>query len=115
MNETPDWFFTGRTILITKDKEKGNDVTNSRPIKCLPLMWKVFTGMPSDKHYYHFESKIFLLEKQKEYQRKLRGTKDQLLIDKAILKNYKGRLTGLRMIRIDSEETHDMVSHSSLK
>ena len=78
-------------------------------------MWKVFTGMPSDKHYYHFESKIFLLEKQKEYQRKLRGTKDQLLIDKAILKNYKGRLTGPRMIRIDSEETHDMVSHSSLK
>lgn len=112
MNETPDWFFTGRTILITKDKEKGNDVTNSRPIICLPLMWKVFTGMPSDKHYYHFESEIFLPEEQKECQRKLRGTKDQLLIDKAILKNYKGRLTGVRMIWINSKEAYGMVSHS---
>ena len=38
INETPDWFNTGRKRLIKKDRKKGNDVTNFRPIKCLPFM-----------------------------------------------------------------------------
>ena len=29
MNEMPDWFITGRTVLTMKDREKGNDATNN--------------------------------------------------------------------------------------
>ena len=41
MNEIPDWLTTSKTVLIMKDREKGNDVTNFRPIACLPLMWEM--------------------------------------------------------------------------
>ena len=34
----------GRTVLILKDREKGNDVTNFRPITCLPFMGKIFNA-----------------------------------------------------------------------
>ena len=49
MNETPDWLSTGKTALIMRDREIGDDVTNLRPITCLPLMWKIFTGILSDE------------------------------------------------------------------
>lgn len=45
MNETPDWFATGKTVLIMKDRKKENDIPNLRPTTCLPLMWKAFTGI----------------------------------------------------------------------
>ena len=34
-----DWITKGRTVLIQKDKSKGN-VANYRPITGLPLVWK---------------------------------------------------------------------------
>ena len=41
-----------------------------------------------------------------------RGSKDQLLIDKAILKNWRRRLTNLSMAWIDYKKAYDMVLHS---
>ena len=38
---------TGQTVLLLKDKSKGNKVSNYRPITCLPFMWKLLTGMKS--------------------------------------------------------------------
>ena len=84
-----------------KDREKGNAVTNFRPKTCLPIMWKMFTGSLSDKLYYHLESEGLLPEEQKGGQNKSKGTKDQLLFDKVILRNYKRRITGLGMSKID--------------
>ena len=115
MNETPDWITTGKTILIMKDREKSNDVTNFRPITCLPLMWKIFTGIISDELYYHVESERLLPEEQKGCQRKSRGAKDQLLIDKMILRSCNKRMTGLEMAWIDYKKTFDMVPHSWLR
>ena len=36
--EVPDWITTGRTVLLLKDKSKGNEASNCRPITCLPRM-----------------------------------------------------------------------------
>ena len=36
--EVPDRMTTGRTVLLFKDKSKENEVSNYRPIICLPLM-----------------------------------------------------------------------------
>ena len=34
----PSWLTRGRTLLLQKDKSKGNVASNYRPIICLPLM-----------------------------------------------------------------------------
>ena len=34
INQTPEWFNKGRTVLVLKDKDKGNIATNVRPNKC---------------------------------------------------------------------------------
>ena len=98
-----------------KDREKVNDVTNFRPITCLPLTWKIFTGIFSDELYDHLESERLLPEEQNGCRRKSRGTKDQLLIDKMILRNCKRRTTGLEMARIDYKKGFDIIPHSWLK
>ena len=53
-----------------------------------------------------------LPEEQKSYRRKSRGRKDQLMIDKMILKNCKRRLTNLNLAWIDYKKAYDMVPHS---
>ena len=45
----PSWLTRGRTSLIQKDKSKGNVASNYRPITCLPLMWKLLTGVIADQ------------------------------------------------------------------
>ena len=34
-----------RNVLMQKDKEKGKTASNDRPITCLPLVWKLLTGI----------------------------------------------------------------------
>ena len=108
----PDWMVTGRTTLIQKDPEKGNVANNYRPIACLHLMWKLLTGIISERLYKHLEDKDLLVNEQKGCRKRSRGTKDQLLIDKAILKNCRRRKTNLAMAWIDYRKAYDMVPHS---
>ena len=48
LRSVPEWLTKGRTVLVVKDKEKGGDLSNFRPITCRPLMWKLFTGVLAD-------------------------------------------------------------------
>ena len=61
----PDWMATRRAVLLLKDKSKGNEENNYRPIPCLTLMWKLLTGIVADEIYNHLEKKNLLLEEQK--------------------------------------------------
>lgn len=45
---------------------------------------------------------------------KCRGTKDQLLIEKMIMKNWRRRQTGLAMCYIDYKTAYDMLAHSCI-
>ena len=99
-------------MLIMKDKDKGSDVKNLRPIKCLPLMWKLLTGVLADQMYRHLEYNQLLPNEQKGCRKNARGTKDQLLIDRAIIRNCKRRKTGIGMAWIDYKKAYDMVPHS---
>lgn len=78
----------GVTTLIMKDKEKGNIPSNYRPIACLPMMWKLLTGMLSENLYDHLYTENLLPAEQKGCRKRSRETKDQLLIDKMAIKNY---------------------------
>ena len=79
----------GRAMLYQKDPAKGNSVENFRVITCLPLMWKLLTGINSEDVYCFMENENLLPEQQKGCRRKSRGTRDQLLIYKTTLKNVK--------------------------
>ena len=110
--QVPDWMTKGRTVLCQKDPSKGAEVGNFRPISCLPLMWKLMTGIIADDIYKYLEVNGKLPEEQKGCRRKSRGTKDQLLIDKAILKDCKRRQKNLAMAWVDYKKAYDMVPHS---
>ena len=97
----PEWMVKGRTVLIQKDPAKGTVASNYRPIACLPLMWKLLSGTFADKIYDHLLENNLLPEEQKGCRKKSRGTKDQLLIDKAILKEVKAMKRNLSMCWID--------------
>ena len=53
-----------------------------------------------------------LVDEQKGCIKGMRGTKDQLPVDKTVLKNCQRRLTNLSMAWIDYKKTFDMVPHS---
>ena len=75
-------------------------------------MWKLLTGIVGEKLYQHLERNGLLADEQKGCRKGLRGTKDQLLVDKAILKNCRRRLTNLSMAWMDYKKTYEMVPHS---
>ena len=78
----PSWLTRERTAFLQKDKSKGNIGSNYRPITCLPLMWKLLSGVIADQIYGH-------LEEQKGYRKRSRGTNDLLYIDKAVIREVK--------------------------
>ena len=101
-----------RTVLCQKDPVKRNSAENFRPIACLPLLWKLLTDIISGNMYCFMENENLLPEEEKGCRRESRGTKDQLLIDKTILKDSRKRRTILAMVWIDYRKAYDYVPHS---
>ena len=97
------------TVLLPTKHQKGNIGTNFRPITCLPLMWKLFTGIMGDELYKHLEEENLLPDEQKGCRRNSRGTKDQLLIDKMVIRNCKRRKSGLGMAWLEYKKAYDMI------
>jgi hypothetical protein len=110
--DVPTWMVEGRTILVMKDVGKGPDVGNYRPIACLNLIWKLLTGIFSEKTYAYLDLNNMLPVEQKGCKKGCLGTKDQLAIDKCVIKNSITRKTNLCMSWIDYKKAYDMVPHS---
>ena len=109
----PTWLTEGRTFLIMKDPGKGfHDPSNFRPITCLPNIWKLTTGILADQIYTHLESNGLFPEEQKGCKRNSRGCKEQLLIDKLILRQAKRLQRSVHMSFIDYKKAYDSVPHS---
>ena len=108
----PLWMTKGRTVLIQKDPNKGIIPSNYRPITCLPLMWKLLTGIIADYMYNSLESRQLLPEEQKGCRRASRGTHDLIFIDKMVLREAKRRSKNLAMAWVDYKKAYDMVPHS---
>jgi hypothetical protein len=75
-------------------------------------MWKLFTGVIADSLYEHLDSNHVWPVEQKGCRRKTRDTKDQLLINKMLLRDSKRRKTNLSMAWIDYKKAFDMILHS---
>ena len=54
-DDVSGWMTDGRTVLCQKDPQKGRTADNYRPITCLPLMWKLLTGVVSEEMYNYLE------------------------------------------------------------
>ena len=55
VGDVSGWLVERRTILVMKDSKNGTEVGNYRPIACPNLVWKLLTGIISDKTYDHLE------------------------------------------------------------
>ena len=108
----PSWLPRGTTSLLQKDKSKDKVASSYRPITCLPLMWKLLTGVIADQIYAHLDQEKLLPEKQKGCSKGSRGTNDLLDIDRAVIKEVKPRNKNLAMAWIDYKKAYDMVPHS---
>ena len=72
--------------MLQKDKSKGNVASKYRPINCLPLMWKLLTGVFADQIYAHLDQEKLLPEEQNRCRKCSRGTNGLLYIDRAVTK-----------------------------
>ena len=107
----PSWLTRGRNSLLQKDKSKGSVASNYRPITCLPLMWKLLTGVIADQIYALLDQEKLLPEEQKGCRKGSRGTNDLLYIDRAVIK-VKSRNKNLAMTWRDYKKAYDLVPHS---
>ena len=96
-----DWMAFGKTMLCQKDPTKGIEVSNFRPISCLPLKWKLITSILANNMYTYLIEKSVLPYEEKSCKRKSGGTKGQLLIDQMVLRDCKRRHTNLAMAWLD--------------
>ena len=115
IGEVPEWMTKGRTLLFVKDTCSGNNASNNRPITCLPLMWKLLTGMISEDVYWFLNEMDLLPEVQKGARKGSRGTHDLLFIDKMILQSARNGKMNLFMAWIDYRKAYDMLPHSWIK
>ena len=113
-DDLPEWMTHGRRVVCQKDLQKGNKADNYRPITCFPLMWKLLTGVIAEEMYNYLEREKILPEEQKGCKRGIRGTKDQLLIDKTVLKDCKKRHTNLSIAWIDYRKAFHLVPDNSV-
>ena len=87
-----DWLTHGRTALCQKDRTKGNTIDNYWPISCLPLLWKLLTGIIS-KHLYRFlEEEKILPEKKGVVKEKAEELKISYYWTKQCLETAKGEV-----------------------
>jgi len=86
----PEWMTKGRTVLPITDKAKGNAVGNYTAI---PIMWKVLTGITAEDLFQHLHQSSLLPNEHKGCRKESRGTKDQLVIGRAILVTEENNLT----------------------
>ena len=105
----------GRTLLFDKDPTLGNGASSYRPITCLPLMYKLLTGMISEDMYGFLEENDLLQDEQKGARKQSRGAHDLLSIDKMVMRNARTRNKNLFMAWIDYRKVYDMLPQSWIK
>jgi len=62
----PEWMTFGRTVLCQKGPANGNAVDDFRPISCLPLMWKLKTGILADNMYDYLKRERIYLRNRRD-------------------------------------------------
>ena len=100
----------GTTCLLAKSNHT-KDPKNYQPITCLSTTYKLPTSVLTDRTYSHLEqNNLFPLE-QKGFRCGSYFCKDQLMVNKMILENFKKRKQNLICVWIDYKKAFDSVPH----
>jgi len=102
----------GRTTLTTKDETKGAEVGNYRSTAYLPTIFKLLTDIIAEHIHGCLDRNGLLPVEQKGCRKNTQGTRDQLLIDKMVLKNCRIIHTNLNMAWINYKKAYDTVPQS---
>ncbi|KAI5731018.1 hypothetical protein M8J77_003330 [Diaphorina citri] len=105
----PDWLTQGITYLLPKN-ENTHVTKNYRPITCLPVLYKLLTGIMKSKIHTHLQEKDLLPVEQKGGLTGSMGCKDHLLVNKLITEDSKQNKS-LGMSWIDYQKAYDSVPH----
>lgn len=105
----PKWITWAVTYLLPKTEETQNP-KNYRPSTCLPTMYKIFTSVKPERTF--FERNNLLPAEQKGCKRGNYGCKDQIIINKTILKEMKTKKRKLSTAWIDYKKAFDSVPYS---
>ena len=97
---------------MSKGSSKGKLWRTSDQEPVFRLCGNYLTGIISEDMHCFMENENSLPEEQKDCRRKSRGTKDQLLINKKILKDCRKRKPNLAMEWMDYGRVYDFVRHS---
>ena len=84
----PDWLTLAKTILLPKN-EHIHTAKNSRPIACLKVTYKLYTSCLNTFLGHHCQTNNIITTEQAGEKKGIRGTTEQLLINKNILKEAK--------------------------
>ena len=98
--QIPQWLANGITYLLPKSDETNNP-KNYHPITCLTTMYKILTSILTEYTYSLLIDSGLFPDEQKGCKRRSYGCKDQLLINKMILENYRNRNTSLSIAWMD--------------
>ena len=105
----PEWLTQDWTVFIMKDSQQGAIPSNSRPITSLSTTWKLLSGIIVAKvsrhmyqHMYQYMSRARL-----KICNISRGTKHQLLADRAAVGDSKTRSTNQCTAWIDYKKAYD--------
>uniref|UniRef100_A0A8C6P0Q3 Reverse transcriptase domain-containing protein n=1 Tax=Nothobranchius furzeri TaxID=105023 RepID=A0A8C6P0Q3_NOTFU len=109
--KSPTWLTQGLTYLLPKTNDTKNP-KNYRPITCLPTMYKILTSIITERTYTFLDNNNMLPPEQKGCKRGSYGSKDQLLINKMILEDSKGKKKNLSTAWIDYRKAFESVPHS---
>ena len=112
VGNVPGWLVERRTILVMTDSKKGTGVGNYRPIACLNLIWKLLTGIISDKTL-SFRGKETITRRTKRKWKKV-PRDERSTCNRCILQNCRKRKTSVSMAWVDYKKAYDMVPHSSI-
>ena len=85
-----EWLTQGLTYLLPKNNETKNQ-KKYRPIACLPTTYQVLTSVIAERKHTFLEGNNLLSQEQEGCKRESYGCKDQLLINKMILEDYKNK------------------------
>ena len=81
-------------------------------ISCLPLIRKLLRGIISEYLLRFLEESKLIPEERRACKRNSRGTKYQVFLNKAVLRDCKRRISNLAMAWIVYQKLYDMTPHN---
>ena len=106
----PDWLTTGQTTLIPKNEPTRN-LSNYRPINCLPVMYKILSSIVTSRMSHHINANKIIPKEQKGNASNTYGTIDQLIMNKMVMNNVKLKQRNILTAWIDYKKAFHFAPH----